>query len=434
MTEEFLYYVWKQRLYSLPLFTAEGEKVEVIYPGERNPDEGPDFVECRIRRGTETWAGNLEIHTKTSDWYKHHHDTHPLYRHLILHVVFYNDLEGKEPGDFPTVELKNHIPEELIFRYQRILQSKDWIPCAREVQTIPPIVWHSMFEMALARRYERKISEISRITSLNHNHIAQAFYLVLAKSFGQVVNGHAFELLARSLPLNILARHSGNLLQVEALLFGQAGMLEGQGDQYFSQLKHEYKFLRGKYNLQPVSGSLWKFMRLRPANFPTLRISQFADLIHRSSGLLSKLTECNHAEEMENLLLCRASEYWDSHYRFGEAAKTQPRIAGKDFIRSLIINAVLPFVSLKESLMEGNRSMEKLEKLLSELPPENNTVLRGWAKLGILASDAFESQALIEMKNRFCNLRKCLNCRIGHHILNKNSHINKEDQDKKGYQ
>jgi hypothetical protein len=419
MNEEFLYYIWKHRLLKGNLRSITGEPLEVVSPGIRNHDAGPDFAEAIMRTATETWAGNVEIHVRTSDWYRHHHDADSGYSNLILHVVFENDLPGKEPSGFPTLEIHPYVPPHLLEHYRKFLMSSDWIPCAADLDEVPRLMVHSMLERAFAQRLERKGDEIRRLTGLNRNNLAEAFYFVLARNFGQKANSHAFEALARSLPLTILARHADNLFQIEALLFGQAGLLSDVADDYQFRLNKEHLFLAKKYGLRPVAAHLWKFMRLRPSGFPTLRIAQFAGLIHQSSGLMSKLLECESAVQMEALLQTVASGYWDNHYRFGEPSPGKPKRAGLDFIHSLIINTVVPFVYLKAGYGGEDGGAARAEEILTGLPPENNVIIRGWSLLGLKPADAFESQALTELKNRFCSLKQCLHCRIGHVLLNR---------------
>lgn len=419
MNEEFLYYIWKHRLLKGNLQSVTGIAIEVITPGIRNTDAGPDFAEAIIKTPTETWAGNVEIHMRTSDWYRHHHDTDTGYSNIILHVVFENDLPGKEPQGFPTLEIHPFVPVYLMDHYRKYLISTDWVPCARDLNQVPRLTIQSMLERAFAQRLERKGEEVRRLTGLNRNNLAEAFYIVLARNFGQKANSHSFEALARSLPVNILARHADNLFQLEALFFGQAGMLDEETDDYQYRLKREYHFLAKKYGLRPVAAHLWKFLRLRPSGFPTLRIAQFARLIHQSSGLMSKLLECEYAADMETLLQTEASGYWDNHYRFGDLRPGKPKRAGLDFIHSLIINTVVPFVYLKAAYGGSDSGADRAEKILTGLPPENNAITRGWAMLGLNPADAFESQALTELKNKFCSLKQCLHCRIGHTLLNR---------------
>ncbi|GAB6278793.1 MAG: DUF2851 family protein [Lentimicrobium sp.] len=417
MTEAFLHYLWKNSMLKPDLQSTLGQTITIIRPGNLNEDAGPDFTESIIKIGEEIWAGNVEIHIRTSDWFKHGHDKDQAYQNIILHVVFENDMSLPAEAKFPTLELKSYIDNTLWNRYQSLLLSKDWIPCARNFHEVFPLTVHSMLENALYRRLERKVEDISKIVTINKNNLSEAFYIILARSYGLKANTQAFELLAKSLPLNLLARHKGNILQIEALLFGQAGMLSQACDEYQDKLRNEYLFLKNKYGLVPIPNQLWRFLRLRPANFPTLRISQLADLLNKSSHLLSRLTECSSISDMEELLSCKASSYWDTHYRFGEISKLKPKITGKDFIHSIIINCVIPFMHIYGVYTSKTNYLKNIESLLSELPAENNKIIRGWEEIGYKAKDAFESQALIELKTQYCNLKLCLDCRIGHALL-----------------
>ncbi len=420
MNEQFLYYIWQYRLQGKKLRITTGEEIEIIKPGYRNQDAGPDFVEALLRITPETWAGNIEIHLKTSDWFKHNHTGDPNYSSLILHVVFENDLPGHEPTACPTLELKQYNEPELWQRYQSFLLSQSWIPCGEGFKNAFPIVVHSMLERALMERLERKVADIQRLLQVTHNNIAESFYIAMARAFGLKANAQAFEILARTTPLNLLARYAHSLFQTESLLFGQAKLLsKHQVDEYHDKLYNEYLFLKEKHQLIASAHISWKFMRMHPQSFPTLRIAQFAALIHHSSGLLQKLMNSPDVEEMQAVLACRASDYWDNHYRFGELSPPQTKEAGKDFIRNVIINAVIPFKWIDSQLRGDAKGPEKAMELLYQLPPENNSIVRGWKKLGFAAKDAYESQALIELKNRYCSFKRCLECKIGHSLLNR---------------
>lgn len=419
MNEQFLYYIWQYRLQGKKLIATTGEEIEILKPGYRNTDAGPDFTEAMLRTGTEVWAGNIEIHLKTSDWYKHHHEHNRQYSNLILHVVYENDLPGREPTTCPTLELKPYIDTQLWLVYQGFLLSQNWIPCAAAFNNVFPVVVHSMLERVMMERMERKVAEIQRLLNVTRNNLHESFYIAMARSFGQKTNAQPFEILARTTPLSILARYSHSLFQVEALLFGQAGLLSDKPvDEYHDRLFKEYHFLKEKHHLVAALHIPWKYMRMHPRGFPTLRIAQFAALIHHSSGLLQKLMNSRHVEEMQQMLACRASEYWNNHYRFGEISTMRPKTAGNDLINNIIINAVVPFKWIDARLRGDENGPEQALELLNHLPPENNAIIRGWEQLGYKARDAFVSQALLELKNRYCGLRRCLDCKIGHSLLN----------------
>lgn len=418
MNEQFLYYIWQYHLRGKTLASIAGEKIEIIKPGYRNNDAGPDFTEAMVKVGTEVWAGNIEIHLKTTDWYKHHHESDQQYSSLILHVVYENDLPGREPTSCPTLALKPYIDTRLWQVYQGFLLSQDWIPCARGFNKVFPVVVYSMLERAMIERMERKVGDIQHLLNITRNNLHECFYIALARAFGQKTNAQAFEILARTTPIYILARYSHSIFQIEALLFGQSGLIsEKHVDEYHDGLYEEYKFLKEKHHLVAALHIPWKFMRMHPQGFPTVRLAQFAALIHQSSGLLQKLLNSHDVQEMQKMLSCQASDYWKTHFRFGETSAPRAKSAGNDFINNIIINAVIPFKWI-DARMRGNElGSEQAMRLLYQLPPENNAIIRGWAKLGYNASDAFASQSLLELKNRYCTLRRCLDCKIGHSLL-----------------
>ncbi len=419
MNEQFISYLWRNKLLSFPLATDQGEEVQIVTVGEHNPDAGPDFSNARIKIGNELWAGNIEIHVKASDWLRHNHLDNENYNRIILHVVYENDLkENPLPGYFPTLEIKDCFDPSLYFRYESFMYSTSWIPCASSFPRANPISVSSMAERCIIERIERKSTEIEQIIAFKLNNWEESFYIVLARSFGLKVNVQPFEMLARSLPLTLLTRHHDHLYQLEALLFGQSGLLAKEPrDEYEYDLKKEYHFLQKKYGLVPLSGHIWKFMRLRPPSFPTIRIAQFADLIHHSVRLFSKIMECEHVDDIRQLLHCQASGYWDRRYQFGTVSGNTPKIPGEDFYNLLIINTVIPFLFLMGKARDNNSLKEKSLGFLEMVNAESNAITRNWEKLDVQINDAFSSQAFIELKTRYCDLKRCLDCRIGHSIL-----------------
>ncbi len=423
LPEDFFQYIWENNLFnSGDLTTTTGEKLKVISVGRRNSDSGPDFFNARIKIGETIWAGNVEIHRKSSDWQKHNHHTDNAYNNVILHVVETDDLPVKRNNNklIPTLILK--YPEQLKNNYQKLLDAKTWIACHDQFHRVDPIVLQLGFNRLMIERLENKTDEILERLAQNNNDWNETFYQVLAKMFGFKVNAIPFEMLAKSLTLATLAKHKNNLPQLEALLFGNSGLLNTQllGDDYYLGLRNEYSFLYKKYRLKGIESHLWKFMRLRPGNFPTIRISQMAALIHRSHGLFSKIIEIENSYELKKLFNVHASEYWNSHYNFNKPSKRKARKElGENSINTLIINVVIPFLFVfgekqnKEYLK--NRALEFLE----QLPPEKNSIVTNWKKLGIETRSAFETQALLQLKNIYCEKKKCLNCQIGVKLIKK---------------
>jgi hypothetical protein len=415
--EEFLQYIWENRLFIFDnLKTKKGETLEIITVGKRNTDSGPDFFNAKIKIDDTIWVGNIEIHKKASDWNVHNHRVDKAYDNVILHVVEIPDqaIFRSNDEEIPVFELK--YPEFFKRNYQNLLDAKTWIACENQFYKIDPIILQLGFNRLMIERLGNKTDDILIRLQQNNNDWNTTFYQILARMFGFKVNAIPFEILAKSLPLEVLAKHKSSLFQIEALLFGNSGLLNNQllGDDYFINLRNEYSFLYKKYQLKGIESHLWKFMRLRPGNFPTVRISQFAALIYRSHGLFSKILEVEDLGELKKLFKVEASEYWNEHYNFNKkSTRNSVKELGETSVDMLIINVVIPFLFVygekqnKEYLK--NRALEFLE----QLPPEVNSIIEKWGKLGVNSRSAFESQALLQLKNKYCDQKKCLNCQIG---------------------
>ncbi len=422
MTEEFLQYVWKYRLYKPGLSLASGEPVDVIHPGEQNFDEGPDFFNTRIRLGQTIWAGNAEVHIRASDWLRHDHHVEKNYGNVVLHVVYENDYQiTRSDGELiPAVELRGQFDMSMFERYRGFMQNKQWIACEGVLGNVSAFEKDNWLERLLIERLERKENIITDALQFTGNDWHETFYRLLARAFGFKINAEPFELLAKSLPQKYLGRHKDNLLQLEALLFGQAGMLaEELTGQYTQTLWHEYKYLKRKFQLRPISGHLWRFMRLRPSNFPTVRIAQFAMLIHQSSGLLSQFLETGDTEELLKLLDTNCSDYWQTHYQFSKASPPKNKHMGQASAISIVINTVVPFMFALGKQKDDQALRDKALQILQNLPGEVNSITKHWTQLGMDNSSAAKSQALIELKNNYCDFKKCLNCRIGNVLIRK---------------
>jgi hypothetical protein len=418
MKESILHYIWQQKLFTAQgQHTTDNEVVEVIDVGRINTDAGPDFFNAKIKIGNTLWAGNVEIHLRSSDWAKHNHQLDKKYDSVILHVVKEADvdvfrLDGEK---IPQLELKY---SELIEQnYEKLLSEKKWIACADKIRTVPSVFIQSWKNSLLTERLEQKISFIEDILAENNQHWEEAFYVSLARSFGFSTNSQAFELLAKSLPLSVLAKHKNNLLQIEALLFGQAGLLVDDADEYVVQLRKEYDFLKQKFQLQPIDAGMWKLLRLRPDNFPHIRIAQFAYLIHSSSKLFSRIIENPENEYLNEIFRTETSEYWKTHYLFGRPSKSKVKRPGAQSINSLLINTVVPFVFCYGHHKGDQTLKDKAIQLLECIPAEKNSVITGWIALGFKMDSAYDSQSFIQLKKMYCDNKKCLRCRIGHKVL-----------------
>ena len=404
--EEFLHFVWENRLFdTCNNYSEAGDPIEIISTGRRNRDSGPDFFNAKIKIGETIWVGNVEVHKLAGDWDKHKHHTDKAYNNVVLHVVEINDRQVfHENGEsVPAWVLK--YPVFLKTNYQKLLDARTWIACQSQFHNVDQFLLKLGFNRLMVERLEDKTNEINKRLKQNNNDWNEAFYQELARMFGFRINALPFELLAKSLPMNIIAKHKDNLFQIEALLFGSSGLLNEQlfGDDYFLSLRKEYTYLCRKYGLKPIDGHLWKFMRLRPVNFPTIRIAQFAALLHRFSGLFSKIIEIEDIESLQKLFKVTASTYWENHFSFNKTSRLKSvKELGTESINTVIVNVVVPFLFVygesqnKEQLK--NRSLEYLEKL----PAESNSIIRKWEQLGVLAVSAFDSQALLQLKNKYC--------------------------------
>ncbi len=419
--EEFLQYIWSNRLFNVDsIRTSKGEKLEILNPGKLNTNAGPDFFNAKIKIGDTLWAGNVEIHKKASDWKAHRHENDEAYNTIILHVVEENDVEIKRTNGESIPAFVMQYPEYFAENYQKLLYAKTWIACENQFFKIDPIVLRLGFNRLMIERLENKTQEIVKRLEQNQNNWNETFYQFTARMFGFKVNALPFELLAKSLPLSILAKHKNSLFQLEALLFGNSGLLNNQllGDDYYLSLREEYSFLYKKYQLKAIEGHLWKFLRLRPANFPGIRISQFAALLHSSANLFSKVLESERIDELKKLFKVQASAYWQTHYNFNQVSKrSSKKELGETAITIFIINVVIPFLFVYGEKCNKpylkNRALEFLELL----PAENNSIISKWHLLGIEARSAFDTQALLQLKNYYCESKKCLNCHIGVKLL-----------------
>ena len=419
MKESILHYVWQNKLFvSQEIKTTDGERVEIIDVGRINTDAGPDFFNAKIKIGDTLWAGNVEIHTASSEWNKHNHQQDKAYDSVILHVVLQadSDVYRIDGTKIPQLELK--FPQQIETNYELLFSQQKWILCADKIDQVPSIVIQSWKNALLTERLEQKMSAIESLLNENNRHWEEAFYITLARSFGFGTNSQAFESLAKSLPLSVLGKHKDQLFQLEALLFGQAGLLDLETyDDYSANLKKEYEFLRAKYELNPLEKSQWKLLRLRPDNFPHVRIAQFAALIHSSTKLFSKITENPNLTYIRTLFAYETSTYWKANYLFGRESKVRTKRLGEQSINGLIINTVVPFLFCYADQKKNDDLKDRALQILEQLESEQNAIITGWRSLGLHVDNAFDSQSLLQLKKSYCDEKKCLRCRIGHKIL-----------------
>jgi len=421
MSEEFLLYLWKYRkLVPEKLLTSDGQPIVVLKTGEQNINAGPDFFNAQIKIGITRWAGNVEIHLKSSDWNKHKHNTDKAYDNVILHVVYENDVPiyRKNGERIPVVTIKGSFDEELYIKYRQLISNKNWIPCEKLLSAVDPFIVSQWLSRLMIERLENKYTTMAELLAINKNNIEETFYQALGRNFGFNLNSLPFEMLARSLPQRILAKHKDSLYQIEALLFGQAGLLDEElKDDYNISLRKEYFYLKKKYQLQSIEKQVWKFLRLRPSGFPTIRIAQFADLIYHSQGLFSAVMECKTMADLRKLFDVKASEYWNSHHHFGKSSAYKEKKLGSASVDLLLINTVVPFLFIYCKTKGEEKYGKRALKFLEQLKPEKNSIITHWQSIGLNADAAFQSQALLELKKNYCNNKRCLNCGIGIKIL-----------------
>lgn len=414
--EELLHHIWQHRLFSSQaLQTVDGQVVEIIRSGTLNTDAGPDFGNARIKVGHTEWAGNVEIHIKSSDWLRHNHQADPSYSNIILHVVFEDDLQ-QSLGSFPTLELKNYISDQVLKRYEHLSNSTDELPCQNQFLEVPQLIRMAWLDTLLIGRLQRKSEWMNALVDACNTDLEQAFMVVLFRAFGMKVNAEPFEHLAKSTPWKVLAKHQDSLFQLEAILFGNAGFLENQTDNYTEQLKKEYAFLQHKYGLKPLDKNRWKLLRLRPANFPTVRIAQLAALFQKTGSFYRWFSSQNELQNHTSLQVS-PSPYWETHYTFGTESAVKTKRIGNTMVSNILINAVAPFLFVSAQRQAKPELQEKALTLLQQLEAEKNVKVNVFTDLGLKVTSAAESQALIELKTNFCDHKKCLTCSIGATIL-----------------
>ena len=419
MKEEFLYYIWQQKLFmTLPQITTDGLPVEVIDVGRRNVLSGPDFFNAKLRIGNTVWAGNVEMHCKSSDWYKHGHQEDAAYDNVILHVVMVNDMSISRRDGQKLTQMVLQWPAWLNENYHSLCCSKEQLPCMKRLHQIPSIFFADWLNGLVVERLQQKHTFITQQLEQNVHNWEETFYWVIARNFGFHTNSLPFEWTARSLPLMCIAKHKNNLLQIEAMLFGQAGLLPTEPeDEYSARLLQEYQFLQNKFQLTPIKEGVWKMGGVRPGNSPYIRLAQLASLLHNSSKLFSKILETEHLHELYRLFEVQPSDYWQTHTRFAQANKMTRKTLGKSSITILVINTVIPMLFAYGKQQNNEHLCERALDFLQQLPSEQNTIIQQWEQAGIHSKNAFESQALLQLWHCYCDEKKCLRCRIGHKIL-----------------
>jgi hypothetical protein len=435
MKEEFLHYLWKYSLYDPEsLIDQDGNKILVIHPGEYNRDSGPDFFNSRISIANTIWAGNVEIHTCSSHFDLHGHQSDPAYNNVILHVVCANDKRvfNSNGEEILTVELK--FDPSLYEYYLELINTPFIIACQSEIKYVDKFLVRHWLNFLLIERFRDKSEHILKIFEATGNDWEETFYRLICRYFGFRANTEPFETLARTLPFRLILRHSDNRFQVEALLFGAAGLLEEEifkeaiSDEYYRELLKEFKILKAKYSIQPMHGWLWKFSRLRPANFPTLRISQLASMLSDPGGRFSRIIEASGTDQLRSLFNVSASEYWSTHFVFGREARKTPKNYGTMASDIILINAVIPLIFFYGMKRDSQYIRERAIGMLENINCEENIIIDEWRTAGINAESAFYSQSLIQLRNEYCKKRRCLECRIGAKLISEGRRLKAQNE------
>ncbi|MCI6161126.1 MAG: DUF2851 family protein [Prevotella sp.] len=429
--EQLLHYCWKHKMFPLkPLTTTDGREVEVIDPGLPNPDAGPDFFNAKLKIEGVVWVGNVEIHTRSSNWFRHGHHHDAAYNNVVLHVVEEADTDVQTSrGDAPA-QLILKIPEEVKANYGQLLAIDKYPPCHPVIPSLSRLMVHSWMSALQTERLEQKTSAICRRLEQCNGSWEAACFVTLARNYGFGVNGDAFETWAQNVPLLAVDHHRDNLFQIEAIFMGQAGLLdsatiperyrkEAQQEGYFEKLKNEYHYLAHKFSLQPIDATVWKFLRLRPQNFPHIRIAQLASLYYRRKAGLSQLLECDTAEQLREALATGVTPYWETHYTFGSTScKTEKNLSPAS-LDLLVINTAVPMLFAYGRHKAKEEWCERAFDLLRQVRAENNYIVRMWKQCGLDVENAGDSQALVQLKKEYCDRKNCLHCRIGYAYLQK---------------
>ncbi len=451
MREELLHFIWRFRYFNQhELFTEAGEALQILSPGELNPHQGPDFGNARIRIGGVLYQGSVELHVRASDWLHHAHDGDIHYRKVVLHVVWENDLSAL-PGGIPMLVLRHRTAKLLLGQYEKMMNSQGFIPCERSLLQVDETVWAAWRGRLLMDRLMHRALFIRSCLEESRQHWEETTWWLIARSMGQPVNGPAFEAIGRSLPISLLARHRFEPVRLEALLLGQAGLLEGAFEEEYPRvLQQEYRFCRAKYALLPSRVPL-SFLRMRPGHFPTIRLAQLAGLLTRTTGWFARIREAQSPRDLATMLDIEATGYWEDHYVLGKPSPApnpssglprlsstelkpspglprlsstqpkpslpQPKRMGETIKKSILINAFIPLLFAYGWLRSEPAFCDKALRWLEETGPETNSVLTSWRRLGVVPANAAASQALLELKKNHCDARKCLDCAVGQTLL-----------------
>ncbi|MDG5799079.1 DUF2851 family protein [Marinilabiliaceae bacterium ANBcel2] len=422
MIENFLHYIWKKRLYKTGSHqTVNGEPLDIIDPGTENIDAGPDFFNAKVKIGNTTWAGNIEIHKKASDWFKHYHHKNEDFNNVILHVVCEYDTRV---FNYNNIEIPAWIiPYDItdMYNHQKLFKEQLWLPCSNKIDTIEPIIIDQWLEIMLKEKLAAKSSKIKLLLEKTINDWNEVFYILLVRNFGFGLNSEPFEQLARKTPWRVVAKNSDNLIRLEALFLGQAGFLNKitPDDKYTDKLLAEYNYLSKKYALTPLKKHHWKFLRLRPSNFPTVRLVQMASLFYKQRVNLTQVISKKSSNELLSLLESSPKGYWEDHYIPDILASQKEKNLGKTSRKLIIINTLIPITYAYGELRALHDLKKKALTWLKELPCEENSIITKWKSLGLNPQNAADSQALIYLRQKYCKTKQCYKCKIGQMVISK---------------
>lgn len=423
MREDLLHYIWNFKKYpKLGLKTTNGEELEILQSGAHNHFSGPDFFNARARIGNQLWAGNIEIHINASDWYAHHHEKDGSYDNVILHVVWNDDISvfRKDGTEIPTLELKNLIDSRLLNRYNKLMKvhNGQFINCGKDINAVSQFDFKNWQDRLYLERLEEKSKVINKLLQDNNNDWEKVLFVLLLKSFGSKINGEAFFQIGNNLDFSIVRHFINKHLELESLLLGMAGLLESEDihDPYYRQHQSSFKYLSSKYQLDTRLLTKVAFFKLRPLNFPTIRLSQFAMLYSSSNNLFNELMNCSK-EKIYELFRIKSATYWDTHYNFGKVSNKMHKTVSKNFIDLIIINTIIP-IRFCYSKYKGEDSSDTILALIESIKEERNSILENFKSLGITVSSALDSQSLLQLYTNYCSKNKCLECAVGANLLN----------------
>ncbi|WP_291142960.1 DUF2851 family protein [Flavobacterium sp. UBA7680] len=423
MKEDFLHYLWRFKKFdTLNLVTAQNESITIIKTGDYLELSGPDFFNAHIKIGDQKWAGNVEIHVKSSDWYLHNHEKDAAYENVILHVVWENDtaIFRENNTEIPVLILKDYVEKEVLENYNALVSPKTWISCEKQIHEIDSFVFKNWQERLFFERLERKSKFVYELLEETNQDWEAVLFCLLAKNFGLNTNGSAFLQMSKSIPFSIIRKESFEVENLESLLLGTLNLLDGEKeDVYFKDLKFRYFYLLHKYQLEKTFIDPVQFFKLRPDNFPTIRLSQLANLYHKHQNLFSKIIALKSAKNVYDLLNVSASSYWQNHYQFDKESPKKAKTLSKSFVDLVIINTIIPIQFAYSNIM-GDSVSEDLIDFLNEVAPEKNAIIDKFTSFGIKSKNAFETQTLLELKNEYCNHKACLKCAIGMELLKNN--------------